>query len=280
MKTADYSILYLTDLYFPAKGRNYYEEDLYLTSRLRDHFRVLICHPCDSERFEEIVDLVVFRNTGPVMYYQDYFNSFIHRINAKNILSYNALQGKADMKGKSYLIDLTKEGYPVIPTIEHLQDLELLPESDQYILKLKDGADSIGMHVVNREEMNNMDVTGHIIQPYINFIYEVSFYFIGNDFQYALYAPDKSKRWDLELYQETEEDLVFARRFIEWNNISHGIQRVDACRTAGGGLLLVELEDLNPFLSLDLLTPEKRENFVTNFIASISNVIENRKSGL
>lgn len=117
MTMKKYSILYLTDLYFEAKGRKYYEEDLYLTSRLREHFDILLCHPCDSEKFEEIVDLIVFRNTGPVMHYKNYFNSFITRINTKNLLSYNTLSGKADMRGKSYLAELTKEGYPVIPTI-------------------------------------------------------------------------------------------------------------------------------------------------------------------
>ncbi|SCD57622.1 hypothetical protein GA0115236_112210 [Streptomyces sp. IgraMP-1] len=38
--------------------------------------------------------------------------------------------------------------------------------------------------------------------------------------------------------------------------------RVDACRTRAGELLLVELEDLNPYLSLDLLGEEEREGFV------------------
>mgnify|MGYP006399219531 CR=1 FL=1 len=30
------TILYLTDLYFEANGRNYYEEDLFITSKLRN----------------------------------------------------------------------------------------------------------------------------------------------------------------------------------------------------------------------------------------------------
>ena len=51
-------------------------------------------------------------------------------------------------------------------------------------------------------------------------------------------------------YVPTEEDLAFAERFIEWNNLDWGIQRVDACRSKQGELLLVELEDLNPYLSL------------------------------
>ncbi|GLU53773.1 hypothetical protein [Dyadobacter frigoris] len=280
MTSKKYSILYLTDLYFEAKGRKYCEEDLYLTSRLREHFDILLCHPCDSEKFEEIVDLIIFRNTGPVMHYKNYFNSFITRINTKKSPTYNAMSGKADMKGKSYLAKLTKEGYPVIPTIEHLQDLPLLPESDKYMIKLKDGADSIGMQVVDREGLVVIELGGNIIQPFVDFVYEVSFYFIDNDFQYALYAPDKSKRWELEIYDATANDLTFADRFITWNTVTHGIQRVDACRTSSGDLLLVELEDLNPYLSLDLLSIETREKFVVNFIESINKTIAENVSGL
>ncbi|MFC8879071.1 hypothetical protein ACFUAE_30355, partial [Streptomyces ardesiacus] len=56
--------------------------------------------------------------------------------------------------------------------------------------------------------------------------------------------------------------LDFARRFIEWNAVDHGIQRVDACRAPDGELLLVELEDLNPYLSLDALDDPARDAFV------------------
>ena len=271
------SILYLTDLYFEAKGRKYYEEDLFLTSRLRSDFEILICHPCDSYKFENAVDLVIFRNAGPVMNYKTYFDAFKSRINSTNILSYNSMQGKADMNGKDYLIEMTREGYPVIPTIEKPEDFYRLPHTDQYMVKLKNGADSIGMHVVSAAQLLNIDLDGSIVQPFVDFVYEVSFYFIDEDFQYALYAPDKSKRWDLALYEPTSQDLGFARKFIDWNALSHGIQRVDACRTQDGNLLLVELEDLNPYLSIDLLSNELREKFVVNFRDSLSKTIEARK---
>lgn len=31
-------VLYLTDLYYKAKGRNYYEEDIFITRILKDYF--------------------------------------------------------------------------------------------------------------------------------------------------------------------------------------------------------------------------------------------------
>ena len=38
-------ILYLTDLYYPAKGRKYYEEDIFIAGRLMEHFDAALCHP-------------------------------------------------------------------------------------------------------------------------------------------------------------------------------------------------------------------------------------------
>jgi hypothetical protein len=97
----------------------------------------------------------------------------------------------------------------------------------------------------------------------------VSFYYVDDAFQYALHAPDPERRWVLEPYRPTEADIDFARRFIDWNTLDHGIQRVDACRTQDGDLLLVELEDLNPYLSLDHLDEPTRDTFVTSMTTSL-----------
>jgi hypothetical protein len=104
----------------------------------------------------------------------------------------------------------------------------------------------------------------------IDFQYELSFYFINDKFEYALYAPDKSKRWALEKYDASEEDIVFATKFIHWNSIQSGIQRIDACRTKDGQLLLVELEDLNPYLSILEVDVLVREQFVKDLIECLS----------
>ncbi|MER5836511.1 hypothetical protein ABT116_38275, partial [Streptomyces sp. NPDC002130] len=65
-----------------------------------------------------------------------------------------------------------------------------------------------------------------------------------------------------------------ARRFIDWNTIDHGIQRVDACRTQDGELLLVELEDLNPYLSLDLVPEQTRDFFVESMTSSLHRFLD------
>jgi hypothetical protein len=267
------TLLYITDLYYKANNREYYKEDLYITSQLKSDFDIIICHPLHSYKFEELVDLIVIRNSGPVIYYKDYFKRFFERVNNKGLSIFNSLDGRGDMLGKEYLLTLTQEGFPVIPTIDSVADVRLLPQTYSFIVKPKEGADSIGARRVTREELQTIELHNDIIQPFIDFEYEVSFYFIDSAFQYALYAPGKNERWKLETYNATADDLAFAKRFVEWNTMARGIQRVDACRTKEGELLLVELEDLNPFLSLDLLDGSTRDSFIKNFKAALNKVL-------
>ncbi|SMC69626.1 hypothetical protein [Lentzea albidocapillata] len=262
------SILYVSNLAYPAKGRRYCDEDIYLTSHLRQHFDLAICHPEDAAAVMANFDTVVVRNSGPVIDYLPAYHHFREQAKATNQRVYNPLTGKADMTGKQYLIDLTEQGYPVIPTVGDASALNRLPRTGTYVVKPKTGADSHGLEFVVRDEIANK-AGDLLIQPKIDFRYEVSFYFVDHDFQYALHAPDPAKRWELTRYAPGKEDLEFAQRFIDWNALGHGVQRVDACRTQAGDLLLVELEDLNPYLSLDRTTDETRTAFTRAFTASI-----------
>lgn len=55
------------------------------------------------------------------------------------------------MVGKQYLLDLTEAGYPVIPTVDTKADIGKLPDVPKYVIKPKDGADSIGLEFLTRE---------------------------------------------------------------------------------------------------------------------------------
>tara|TARA_R110002051_G_scaffold115396_1_gene188492 strand:- start:72 stop:878 length:807 start_codon:yes stop_codon:yes gene_type:complete len=263
------TILYVTDFYYEAKGRKYYEEDLYITSHLKEHFNILIGHPHQVLSYLDIADILVFRNTGSVIGYQEYFERFVAEAKEKKILTFNSFDGKADIKGKQYLLDLMELQYPVIPTIERLDDLDKLGNPETFVVKLKNGADSIGMEFLTKEEVLKIDPKGRLIQPYLNLEYEVSFYYLNNTFQYALYAPNKEKRWDLQEYKVAKGDLEFAEKFVHWNNMERGIVRIDAGRLRDNSLLLVEVEDLNPFLSLDALSEANRKSFLKNFISAL-----------
>ncbi|WP_435217510.1 hypothetical protein [Streptomyces sp. bgisy034] len=269
MPSARPRILYVTDLAYPARGRRYCDEDIFLTSRLRDDFDLALCHPRDAAALMSAFDAVVVRNSGPVLAYQDAYDDFRRRAIADGTRVYNPLSGGADMAGKQYLLDLTAAGYPVIPTVDRVADLHRLPEADRYVVKPKLGADSMGLRIVPAKEVRGSVAGDVLVQPCVDFAYEVSFYFVDHDFQYALYAPRTDRRWQLEPYEPAGGDLEFARRFVEWNGLGHGIQRVDACRAPGGELLLVELEDLNPYLSLDALDDAGRDAFVAAMKTSL-----------
>ncbi|WP_399893870.1 hypothetical protein ACGH7X_36240 [Streptomyces sp. BBFR51] len=258
-------ILYVTDLAYEARGRRYCDEDVFLTSRLREEFDLALCHPRDAAALLDAFDAVVVRNSGPVQGYKAAYDAFRERAARRGTRVYNQLTGRADMVGKQYLLDLTAAGFPVIPTVDRAEDLHRLPTADEYVVKPKLGADSAGLRIVPAGRVHEAlrGAGDLLVQPRVDFTYEVSFYFVDHDYQYALHAPHPDRRWQLEPYDATVADLVFARRFIEWNGVDHGIQRVDACRAPGGELLLVELEDLNPYLSLDALDEAARDSFVT-----------------
>ncbi|WP_435974540.1 hypothetical protein [Streptomyces sp. Qhu_M48] len=264
-------LLYVTDLAYPARGRRYCDEDIHLTTRLRESFDLALCHPLDAAALMDGFDAVVVRNSGPVLGYQKEYEAFRERALAEGTRVYNPLHGRGDMAGKQYLLDLTADGYPVIPTVDRPEDLHRLPDAPEYAVKPKAGADSIGLVFLPREQLTGLGLEhgGLLVQPRVDFRYEVSFYYVDDLFQYALYAPDPERRWVLEPYEPTEDDLAFARRFVDWNTLDHGIQRVDACRAPDGGLLLVELEDLNPYLSLDRVPEKTQGRFVAAFTDSL-----------
>ncbi|GGY26096.1 ATP-grasp domain-containing protein [Streptomyces omiyaensis] len=268
-------LLYVTDLAYPARGRRYCDEDIDLTARLRASFDLALCHPRDAAALMDAFDAVVVRNSGPVLHHQEAYDRFRARAAARSTRVYNPLHGRGDMAGKQYLLDLTADGHPVIPTVGRPEDLPLLPASELYAVKPRAGADSIGLRFVPHAELAGLPWgDGLLAQPRIDFAYEVSFYFVDDLFQYALYAPDPERRWVLEPYEPTPADLDFARRFIDWNTLRHGVQRVDACRAPDGGLLLVELEDLNPYLSLDRVGEPVRERFTEALTRSLRSFLE------
>lgn len=139
------SVLFVTDLAYPARGRRYCDEDIFLTSRLRDDCDIALCHPLDAAALTDAFDAVVVRNSGPVLHCQKEYDAFREQATASVIRVYSPLSGRGDMAGKQYLLDLTTARYPVIPTIDRPEDLHLLPEAGQYAVKPKAGADRAGL---------------------------------------------------------------------------------------------------------------------------------------
>ena len=75
-------LLFVTDLAYPARGRRYCDEDIFLTSRLREDFDLALCHPREALALMDGFDAVVVRNSGPVLHYQDAYDAFRDRATA------------------------------------------------------------------------------------------------------------------------------------------------------------------------------------------------------
>nr|BFE78451.1 hypothetical protein GCM10020093_010520 [Planobispora longispora] len=148
MSSARPRVLFVTDLAYEARGRRYCDEDIFLTSRLREDFDLALCHPLEAAGLMDAFEAVVVRNSGPVLHYRAGYDDFRARALKDGVRVYNQLTGKGDMAGKRYLLDLSAAGYPVIPTVGRREDLGRLPETDEYVVKPMLGADSIGLTVV------------------------------------------------------------------------------------------------------------------------------------
>ncbi len=238
-------ILFVTDFYYEAKGRLYYEEHLFLTGQLRKDFDLVICNPKDMNKFTEDFDLTIFRNAGPIANFKEEYDLFRQNISSKKTKYIQLFQWERWYERQILFNRIDKQRIWCHKNHRHLQNFDKLPESKTYVVKPKDGADSIGIEFLSKDEVFK-----------------------------TVDKNDKNRRWELKEYTPTKEDLEFAQSFIEWNNLDHGIQRVDACRDENDQLLLVELEDLNPYLSLLDISPTLRDKFVTTLKSSIKKALD------
>ncbi len=81
--------------------------------------------------------------------------------------------------------------------------------------------------------------------------------------------PHRLHKADITTYEPTKEDLDFAKKFVDWNTLSHGIQRIDTIRKKDSSLLLMEVEDHNQYLYLLEVDNNTRERIVPLVIKSI-----------
>ena len=272
MQRARPALLLVTDLRYPAHGRRYGDEDVWLSGELREHFDVASCSPLDAAALLGPFDLVLVRNSGPVIHHRKEHDALRAEVARRATRLVNPLIGRGDMQGKGYLVELWAAGEPVIPTVDRREDLGLLPDADQWVVKPVLGADSIGLQLL--DSLDDIEFEDTLLQPRVDIVHEISFVFVGRRFLYAVYAPDRNRRWELVPYAPTDDDLAFAQRFVDWNSLEVGVQRVDACRTRDGGLLLVELEDLNPYLSLDRVDAATRSAFTAALVASLREALD------
>lgn len=243
-------LLFLTNLYNDSP-----EEDIFLTEQLRKAFNVCISHPLDIEGIEDNFDIALIRNIWPSHEYEDQKTELIRRLTNKGLMPTSSTERgyfeQDHYLEKDYLVDLYTKGYPVIPSIDDLSSIERLGLCEEYFFKPKNQCDGGGSMRLSKDKTHSVDLTDALLQPFIQFDYEVCFYFVDNEFVYAFSVPNRLKEGGYEVYVPTEEDMQFAQKFVRWNNLSFGLQRVDAVRVSDTKeLLLTELEDFCPYLYL------------------------------
>jgi len=245
------------------------QEDIVLADYLDRWFDITVCHPLDCKRFEDRVDGILIRNVWPTSVHQRSFDSMLDRFTRKRLKVYNDLSGQGDRHGKWHLLLLSRARFPVIPSVESVRTLSRLPDCPAYFLKPFYGSDGSGCATVTKQSLMHEPPRGFVIQPKLAFLYEVSFFFIDGKYQGALSTPKKEKDFKMSPYRAKNQDLVFAMRFVRWNRLRFGVQRIDAVRLHGGELLLTEIEDFCPFLHLAEMHDHMRVRFLQRLARSI-----------
>lgn len=174
--------------------------------------------------------------------------------------------GKFDGSGKQYLVELYKKGYPVIPTVDNINDVSKLPECAAYLLKPHNGLDGFGIVSLPKEQLKQHFNHNYVIQPKLDFVSEVQFYFVGNKLEYALeFSPSKVPVYPIPtIYAYTKKEQLLAQTFADLSPNYNGVQRIDFLKT-NQGLLLLEIEDSSPYLDLESVSYYKRTTFIRDY---------------
>lgn len=117
-------LLYLTDLSNGDEG-----EDILISNWLRQFFGLVLCHPADCERTEDEVDEIIIRNVWNENSYPPPHPDYLERFMRKKLVIHDDLY-RSSSTDKTYLVDLSKRGYPVIPTVDSVEDINRLPLVD------------------------------------------------------------------------------------------------------------------------------------------------------
>ena len=245
------------------------KEDVFLSDKLRDTFDVTVTDPKQALTLLPQFSRCLIRNAWPSRAFVDEFIEMRRICSERRIKSYNPFHRNCFVEDKTYLKQLYHAGYSVIPTVDSIDEIDSLPLSNSYIIKPKDGCSSDGVEALSKINLHTRDLTGFIIQPEIDLLHEISFYFIDDHFEYATISAGKNKRWELTEYHPTADEIHWAEQFVKWNALPYGLQRIDCCRATKGNLLLMEIESEMPMLTLFDISKPTRYRVIQNLKNSL-----------
>lgn len=240
---------------------------------LKVHYEVTIAHPLEAEKYENTADIILIRNIWPAEEYFQEYRGMYGRFIKKGLKVYNPYLGLGDMRGKEYLARLWKDNYPVIPTVTSIGAFRVLPHTKEYLLKPLYGGSSTGIQKLRKEQLERLEnIDGHILQPLLKLKQEVSFYYIDGELQFALATEAQGDRWNLHPFEATDVQKQIAQKFVDWNTLPYGIQRIDFCVTESGDFLLMEIEDWCPYLSLLDIDQNITNRFLDRLVFALKNL--------
>ncbi|TSC84456.1 MAG: hypothetical protein G01um101417_262 [Parcubacteria group bacterium Gr01-1014_17] len=247
------------------KNKDSRSEDIALAKLLDKYFRTEVLDLFDDSIFSKN-SFFLIRNVWGCFNGSERMLKIYHNFSRRNIYHNNRFIGMGDQKGKRYLVKLYNTKYQVVPSFNNYEKA-LRQDSKEYLLKpIYSGSGKGIVSVPTNHLKQYFDAKKYIIQPKIKFASEISFFFIDNNFHHAL--KTKGGRWDLELYFPTAEESSLAYQFVEWNPMT-GIQRIDFLKTYTNKILLLEIEDWCPYLSLLDVKDFPVSNFVSVVVKSI-----------
>ncbi len=243
------------------------EDTEVLGPALRQWFEVTLLNPADAAPRLKEVDLCLIRNAWPEREMKHDLRKLAAAVRASGVPSYNPVRANSFAEDKTYLARLTNDGLPVIPTVLDKADAGRLGKPARYLIKPLDGCGSEGIQKLDAAGVAVVDLAGNVLQPLIEIARELSFFFIDDTFVYALRT--KTGRWDLESWTPDAAELAFAKQFVDWNKMPYGLQRIDVALQPDGTMLLLEIEDFSPFLSLQILLADLRARVIEALAQSV-----------
>ena len=181
-----------------------------------------------------------------------------------------------DGKGKEYLLDFYRKGLKVIPTSNDLNET-LIWNYDKYVLKqITSFGSSIGQIYVTKDELKvKFDKDKYLIQPKLKFKSEDQTYFINSMLMYAFeYIPSKYPIYPDPIYIKLSKEEKLATLFSSLSNIKYGMKRVDFLRLEDNSLVLLEIEDNAPHMSLEELDEKYRNKVIDEYVKGIYELLE------
>ncbi len=274
---AKYKILILSN----AENEEHIE-DKYLAESLKKDGNIVDISWIDyDEKLDEKYDVIIRRNTWvdkleKTIKYSKLDNLLKERLQKKHIKTVNLVG--YDGKGKKYLIDFIKKGYPVIPTFYNVDDALTKTDCDEYILKMEDSYGSgLGQMVVEREKIKEIFKHGYLIQPKLKFKSEIQNYFVGNKLMYVFeYIPSKYPNYPDPIsikLNNKQKDIVCS--IAKETGLKVGFQRIDFLKLENDDLLLLEIEDNSPHMSLEELNENYRNIVLEEYKNNLYKYLEN-----